>query len=80
MVLVIGTVSETAMLVSTRSSGWLALAGIAQRPDELVVDLQAVGADHESPLALPSDSAGSGSTRKPVPSTVTSTSSGRNPT
>ena len=40
------------MLVSTSSSGCLALAGIAQRADEIAVDLDAVGTDHESPLAF----------------------------
>src|SRR5688572_16901913 len=40
------------MLVSTRSSGALALAGIAKRPDEVVVDLRACARDHEPSVAL----------------------------
>ena len=40
------------MLVSTRRSGALALAGIAKRPDEVVIDLRARARDHEPPVAL----------------------------
>lgn len=44
--------SVTATPVSTRRSGALALVGIAQRPDEVVIDLRACAWDQEKSVPL----------------------------